>query len=139
MSIRMIRLELATGGHSDVIDITADLETELQRSGLQDGILVVFCPSSTSAVTTIEYESGAVEDLKRAYERLLPEAEDYNHDLRWGDGNGYSHQRASLMGPSLTIPFQGRELQLGTWQQVILVDFDNRPRQREVLIQIIGE
>jgi secondary thiamine-phosphate synthase enzyme len=99
----------------------------------------VFCPSSTSALTTIEYESGAVSDLKRLFDEIIPQNREYAHNARWHDGNGHSHIRASLLGPSLTIPFAGGSLTLGTWQQVIYVDFDNKPRKRELVMQLIGE
>jgi secondary thiamine-phosphate synthase enzyme len=122
-----------------VLDITGDVRTQLQASGLQDGIVTLFTSSSTSALTTLEYESGAVHDLQQLFDRVAPPDIDYRHNLRWGDGNGHSHVRHALVGPSLTIPFVGGALTLGTWQQIIFVDFDNRARSRSVVVQIMGE
>lgn len=131
--------ELETKGFTDIQDITGEVATAIGRSGLGSGIAVVAVPGSTAGVTTIEFESGAVSDLKEAIGRLVPEGGAYTHDARWGDGNGFSHVRAALLGPSLSLPFRGGELVTGTWQQVVLVDFDNRPRQRRVEIQLVGE
>lgn len=131
-------LERATTGDTEILDLTDEVARFVEESGVQSGQVLVFVPGSTAGVTTIEYESGAVEDLKRAIERLAPEGAEYAHDRRWGDGNGYSHVRAALLGPSLTLPVvEGRPL-LGTWQQVVLCDFDNRPRRRRVLLQVVG-
>jgi secondary thiamine-phosphate synthase enzyme len=107
-------------------------------SGITDGSVLLFVSGSTAAVTTIEYESGAVDDLRDAIERLAPAGQSYRHDQRWGDGNGYAHVRAALLGPSLTIPLSGGRMLLGTWQQIVVLDFDNRPRTREVQVQITG-
>ncbi|MEZ0396784.1 MAG: secondary thiamine-phosphate synthase enzyme YjbQ [Anaerolineales bacterium] len=139
MPVKTLSLSLATRGHTDIHDLTADLTRCLSDSGLTFGLLTVFCPSSTSGVTTVEYEPGAVSDLKRLFEELVPAGRDYAHNATWEDGNGHSHMRASLLGPSLTIPFVNRRLTLGTWQQVIFVDFDIRPRRRELIVQIVGE
>jgi len=109
------------------------------RSGLQHGIATIFCPSSTSGVTTIEYESGCLHDLQRLFDEIVNPDRHYAHDARWHDGNGHSHVRAALLGPSLTVPFVNGKLTLGTWQQVIFVDFDNRARRRELVVQLIGE
>ena len=109
------------------------------RIRLSSGTLTVFCPSSTSGLTTVEYEPGAVADLKRMFEELVPSGREYAHNAAWDDGNGHSHMRASLLGPSLTVPFVEKKLTLGTWQQIVYVDFDIRPRQRELVVQIIGE
>jgi secondary thiamine-phosphate synthase enzyme len=133
------RLHYATQGFSDVHDLTADITRLLGGSKLHDGLLTVFVPGSTAGITTIEYEPGVVEDLRQALERLVPRSMPYRHDARWGDGNGFAHVRASLIGPSLTIPFHEKELLLGTWQQVVLIDFDNHPRDREVAVHILGE
>jgi secondary thiamine-phosphate synthase enzyme len=130
---------VATKGFTDVCDLTDSVREALRSAGVTEGLVSVFVPGSTAGVTTIEYESGVIEDLKRACERLAPEGIHYDHDARWGDGNGFSHVRASLLGPALTIPLSGGELMLGTWQQIVLVDFDNRPRTRRVVIQILGE
>ncbi len=132
-------IELDTRGHADMHDITADVATRVRESGIEAGIVTVFCPGSTSALTTIEYESGALADLQRLFDEVAAPDRDYAHNMRWGDGNGHSHVRAALLGPSLTIPFAHRDLLLGTWQQVTFVDFDNRPRSRKLIVQILGE
>ncbi|MDL1910248.1 YjbQ family protein [Chloroflexi bacterium CFX6] len=139
MPIKTLSIKLSTRGNADVHDITDQVAAQVLQSGLKNGTATVFCPSSTSAVTTIEYESGALSDLKRLFDEIIPPNREYAHNARWGDGNGHSHVRASLLGPSLTIPFVNGELTLGTWQQVIYVDFDNRPRRRELVVQLIGE
>lgn len=126
-------------GFSDIIDITDRVAAIVAESGAHDGVAVVFVPGSTAGLTTIEYESGAVADLKAAIERMAPENIHYAHDARWGDGNGFSHVRAALLGPSLAVPFSGGSLTLGTWQQIVLIDFDNRGRNRRVNVQVIGE
>ena len=123
----------------DVIDITEKVAATVQESGLQAGIVVVFVPGATAAVTTIEHEPGLVDDIKAALERIAPEQEEYAHDQKWGDGNGHSHIRASLIGPSLTVPFQKGQLMLGTWQQIVFLELDNGPRDRRVVVQILGE
>lgn len=132
-------IQLSTRGHSDMHDITGDVQRIVRESGVQDGIVTVFCPSSTSGVTTIEFESGALADLKRLFDEVAPEDRPYQHNLRWGDGNGYAHVRAALLGPSLTVPFRNGRLLLGTWQQITFIDFDNRPRRRELIVQVMGE
>lgn len=139
MSVKTETISLRTQGHADMHDITQPVQEALRRSGLQAGIVTVFCPSATSALTTIEYESGALADLRRLFDEIAPQDRAYQHNLRWGDGNGHSHVRAALLGPSLTVPFAGGRLALGTWQQIVHVDFDNRARQRELVVQIIGE
>ena len=130
---------LSTRGNTDVQDITGRLATAVAKSRMANGTVTVFCPSSTSALTTIEYEAGAVSDLRRLFDEIIPPGRGYAHEVRWGDGNGHSHVRAALLGPSLTIPFIERELTLGTWQQVVHVDFDVRARQRELILQLVGE
>ncbi len=137
--VRTAELSLQTQGHADVHDITEAVAREVGRSDLSDGIVTVFCPSSTSALTTIEFEDGALADLRRAFDEIAPPDRDYRHNLRWGDGNGHAHLRAALLGPSLTIPFSKGQLRLGTWQQVVYLDFDNRPRRRTLVVQMIGE
>lgn len=132
-------LRLETNGETDLIDITHEVARGVSESGIDSGIVTVFIPGSTAGVTTIEYESGAIRDFREAIERLAPKDIGYHHDARWGDGNGYSHVRAALQGASLTVPFASSRLLLGTWQQIIVVDFDNRPRSREIILQIIGE
>jgi secondary thiamine-phosphate synthase enzyme len=139
MTVRTESISLNTRGNADIHDITDQIERHVTQSGLRDGIVTVFCPSATSALTTIEYESGALSDLRRLFEEIIPQNREYAHNARWQDGNGHSHVRAALLGPSITIPFVDSRLTLGTWQQVIHVDFDVRPRQRQLVVQILGE
>ena len=139
MTVKSYDIEIGCKGFCDIQDITAQVEARLTDSGVRDGIVTVFIPGSTAAITTIEYESGALADLRRAIEELAPQDREYAHNARWDDGNGFAHVRSALLGPSLTVPVRGGELQLGTWQQIILLDFDNRPRQRTVLVQVLGE
>ncbi len=139
MTVKSCTITLNTRGNADLVDITDPVAQCLRDSGLQNGILTIFCPSSTSGLTTIEYESGALNDLKRLFDQLAPPEQHYDHNARWGDGNGHSHVRAALLKSSFTIPFISGRLTLGTWQQIIYADFDNRPRRREVVVQIIGE
>jgi secondary thiamine-phosphate synthase enzyme len=139
MPVKTFSLILSTRGNTDVHDITAEVASHVAQSGLKDGTMTVFCPSSTSALTTIEYESGAINDLKRLFDEIIPTNREYAHNARWGDGNGHSHVRAALLGSSLTIPFVNGRLTLGTWQQIVYLDFDNRPRERELILQMIGE
>lgn len=131
-------IHVSTGGRGEMVDITELLRQSLQKSGLSCGSVLLFVPGSTAALTTIEYEPGLLCDFPELMEKLIPSDRAYHHDLTWHDGNGFSHLRASLLKPSLTIPFWDRELTLGTWQQVILVDFDNRPRKRRVIVQYTG-
>lgn len=133
------RFSLQTRGDADMHDITGEVTQAVHESGITDGIVTVFTSSSTSGLTTIEFESGALSDLKRVFDEVVPQNRDYAHNLRWGDGNGHSHVRAALLGPSLTVPFGGGRLLLGTWQQIVFIDFDNRPRRRELIVQIMGE
>ena len=132
-------ISIKTKGECDIIDITSDVERIVSQSGVESGTVTVFISGSTAGVTTIEYEPGVVGDFRGMWDRLVPKDIPYRHDERWGDGNGYSHVRASTLGPSLTVPFSNRALLLGTWQQIIVVDFDNRPRSREIVLQIVGE
>ena len=132
-------IEVNTRGNADVLDITMDVTHVINQSGMQDGIVNIFSPSATSALTTIEYESGCVSDLQRLFDEILDPNRHYAHNARWGDGNGHSHARAALLGPSLTVPFTAGTMQLGTWQQIILVDFDNRGRHRRLVVQVMGE
>ena len=138
MTVSSGQCQFSTTAETDVLDLTPKAGEFVATSGVRDGILIVFVPGSTAGVTTIEFESGALEDLKRALELVAPRDQDYEHNLRWGDGNGHSHVRAALMGPSLTIPVRGGRLDLGTWQQIVLCDFDNRPRMRQVHLQALG-
>ncbi len=139
MPVKTLSIRLGTHGNADIHNITDQLSEAVARSGLKDGAVTIFCPSSTSALTTLEYESGALNDLRRLFDEILPSNREYAHNARWGDGNGHSHVRAALLGPSLTVPFVEGRLTLGTWQQVIYIDFDNRPRQRELVVQLMGE
>jgi secondary thiamine-phosphate synthase enzyme len=131
-------LSFSTTAGTDVIDITHAVAEKVAGSGIAEGQALVFTPGSTAALTTIEYESGVVRDLIEAIERIAPKDMDYRHDARWGDGNGYAHVRAALLGPSLTVPVSNGRLALGTWQQIVLIDFDNRPRKRQVIVQASG-
>jgi secondary thiamine-phosphate synthase enzyme len=133
------KISLKTKGDDEIIDITAKVQKHLIESGITRGIVTVFVTHSTCGITTVEYEPGLIEDLGKLWERIAPKNITYAHDARWGDGNGYAHVRASLLGASLTLPFIDKKLALGTWQQIILVDFDNRPRSRTVIVQVMGE
>jgi secondary thiamine-phosphate synthase enzyme len=130
---------LRTTAETDIVDLTPLVNEELRNSAVRNGTVTLFVPGSTAALTTIEFESGVVNDLKNAIERMAPQGMYYEHNERWGDGNGYSHVRAALMGPSLHIPVIDSRMTLGTWQQIVLVDFDNRPRDRRVIVQVTGE
>jgi len=132
-------ISFSTKGFSDIIDITDRVDSVLRHSKIENGLVTVFCPGSTGTVTTIEYESGVLRDLQKAIEKIVPSDVPYEHDKRWGDGNGFSHVRAALMKPGLTIPLIKGRLSLGTWQQIVFIDFDNRKRERNLLVQIIGE
>ena len=132
-------ITLNTKGECDIIDITPDIEQEVAKAGMAKGVVTIFVAGSTASLTTIEFESGVLTDLQGMWERIVPKDITYAHDRRWGDGNGYSHVRASLLGASLTVPFSNKRLMVGTWQQIVLVDFDNRPRSRQVILQIMGE
>ncbi len=133
------RVRLNTRGNADTHDLTERVAEVVSESGVREGTATIFTPSSTSALTTIEYEDGALDDLRRALDEIAPPGREYRHNLRWGDGNGHAHLRAALLGPSLNIPVVDGRLTLGTWQQVLFLDFDVRPRQREVLVQVVGE
>ncbi len=133
------RLKLNTRGHTDIINITEQVAQVVSDSKLKDGIVTIFVPGATGGVTTIEYEPGLVHDFQQAFERLAPYDMEYRHHQRWGDDNGSSHVRASLLGPSLTVPFADKDLLLGTWQNLIFIDFDTRSRSRELILQLIGE
>jgi secondary thiamine-phosphate synthase enzyme len=139
MVVKTQTIQLNTKGNADVLDITGPVSHSLAETGLKAGIVTIFCPSSTSGLTTIEYEPGAIRDLQRLFDEILPPDRQYAHNARWGDGNGHSHVRAALLKASLTVPFVDGLLVLGTWQQIIYVDFDNRSRRRELVIQVMGE
>jgi secondary thiamine-phosphate synthase enzyme len=137
--VKTTTLSLSTRGNTDVHDITDEVARLIQGSQLKDGIAAIFCPSSTGALSTIEFESGCASDLKRLFDEMLPTGREYAHNARWGDGNGHSHIGATLLGASFTVPFVNTRMTLGTWQQIVYVDFDIRPRQRELIVQLIGE
>ena len=132
------RIRIKTNGNSEVIDITGQVAREIDNSAIDNGIATVFAVGSTAGITTIEYESGLLTDFKTLWDRLVPAGLNYEHNRAWGDGNGHSHVRASLLSPSLTVPFASKRMLLGIWQQIVYVDFDNRPRSREIVVQIIG-
>ena len=133
------KIEIPTQGETEMVDITPLVSEQLQTSRLTEGQVLLFVPGSTGGLTTIEYEPGLVADFKSCWERLVPSRVDYQHNRAWGDGNGHSHMRASILGPSVTVPFTRKKMMLGTWQQIVYVDFDNRPRSREIVVQILGE
>lgn len=132
-------IEVSTRGHTDIVDVTTGVKEVLERSGFQEGQLTVFVSGSTAGVTTIEYEPGLLKDLPEALEKVAPTGVTYHHDATWGDGNGYAHVRSALVGASLTVPFKEGRLLLGTWQQIVVMDFDNRSRQRRIVVQMMGE
>ncbi|NIO48167.1 MAG: YjbQ family protein [Candidatus Aminicenantes bacterium] len=139
MKIISDSLSFSTRGFSDMKDLTQEASKKLSENGLQNGILNLFVPGSTGGLTTIEYESGLVKDFSELMEKVIPSNATYHHDARWGDGNGFSHVRAALVGASLNVPFSNGRLNLGTWQQIVFIDFDNRSRSRMVLLQFMGE
>jgi len=139
IKIRTKKLSERTAGFCDIIDITAKVKSRLEEERITRGQVTLFVAGSTAALTTIEYEPGLIQDLKELVEKLIPSNRRYHHDDRWGDDNGFSHLRAALFGPSLAIPVENGALALGAWQQVVLLDFDNRPRTREIIIQLLGE
>jgi secondary thiamine-phosphate synthase enzyme len=131
-------IHLNTRGHCDIQDVTSQVAETVKDAGMQAGIVTVFCPGSTGGLTTIEYESGALADLQQVFDEIAPPDRDYRHHLRWRDDNGHSHVRAALIGPSLTVPFVEGRLTLGTWQQIVFLDFDTRPRSRRLVVQVMG-
>ncbi|MBT3188750.1 MAG: YjbQ family protein [Anaerolineae bacterium] len=139
MAVLTDTLRFNTQGNADSLNITRQVSDAVVKSGIQNGTVTLFTPSSTSGLTTIEYESGCLSDFRRLMDELASPEKDYAHEARWHDGNGHSHVRAALIGPSITIPFVEEKLTLGTWQQIMFVDFDVHPRQRELIVQIIGE
>lgn len=139
MKIINEKIILNTQGNPDLVDITEKIKDALKSTGFKKGNLTVFVVGSTAAITTFEYEPGMIKDMRELYEKLIPRTKHYSHDDTWGDANGFSHLRAALQGPSLVIPFEDGKLALGTWQQVVLAEFDNRPRERQIVVQIIGE
>lgn len=133
------RIGIESSGHADVIDVTRSVRERIAESGLSRGIACLFVPGATGGVTTIEYEPGCVADLRELFDRIAPANADYAHERRWHDGNGHSHVRAALLGPSLAFPFDDGAPTLGTWQQIVFVDFDNRDRRRELILQLVGD
>ncbi len=139
MDIQTKTIELSTKGNTDIHDLTPHIRSLLKESGMQEGQATVFVPGATAGISVVEYEPGLLQDIPAMLEKIAPSGVDYKHNQTWHDGNGHSHLRATLIKPSLTIPFVNQSLTLGTWQQVILLDFDNRPRHREVVVQLLGK
>lgn len=139
MKVITEKIEVNTRGNTDIIDITTKVQEIITNSGLKEGNALVFAVGSTAGITTIEYEPGLLKDLPELFEKLIPSSRPYHHDKTWGDGNGYSHLRASMLGSSFQVPFSKGYLLLGTWQQIVFIDFDNRSRQRKIIVQLIGE
>ena len=139
MAVKDARIQVRTRGDCDIIDITHEVAQRIGESGISDGTVTIFVAGSTAGLSTIEFERGVLSDLQAMWDRIVPRDIPYRHDAAWGDGNGHSHVRASLLGPSLVIPFVKKRLTLGTWQQIVLVDFDNRPRSRDIVVQMMGE
>ncbi len=139
MKVHTSAIELTTSGHSEIVDITNKIEKNLKESGLVEGVATLFSIGSTAGLTTVEYEPGLVKDLKSLFEKLAPEKSKYFHEEAWHDGNGYAHVRSSLLKTSLSIPFIEGKLIVGTWQQIVFIDFDNRSRRRKIVTQFIGE
>ena len=132
-------ISFTTKGFNDIIDITDQVDSVIKHSKIENGLVTVFCPGSTGSITTIEYESGVLRDLQKIIEKIVPSDVPYEHDRRWGDGNGFSHVRAALMKPSLSIPLIKGRLTLGTWQQIVFIDFDNRRRERNLFVHVLGD
>ena len=139
MTVASDTIGLKTSAKDEIIDITHKVQEAVSRSGVMDGLACVFVVGSTAAVTTVEHEPGLVADMREAMDRLYPRNQDYEHHRRWGDGNGHSHIRASFVGPSLTVPVSDSRLVLGTWQQIVFMEFDNKPRSREIAVQVLGD
>jgi secondary thiamine-phosphate synthase enzyme len=139
MAVDTREFKINTKGYCDIRDVTDTVAELVKQSGISEGTVTVFTPGSTAGVTTIEYEPGLLRDLPALFEKLAPRDVPYAHDATWGDGNGFSHVRAALLGASLTVPVKGKSLLLGTWQQIVVIDFDNKSRGRRVIVQIMGE
>ncbi len=137
MAVITKRIQFNTRGNCDIVDITHEVTTEITQGDLQAGIATIFISGSTAGVTTLEYEPELISDTKSMFERIIPQDIEYHHN-QGGEGNGHAHMRAALLGASLSVPFSGRKLMLGTWQQIVIIDFDNKPRSRQVILQIIG-
>ena len=138
MEIMNYEINLQTRGDCDLADITANVSAIISESGIREGHVLLFVPGATGGLTTIEYENGLIRDFRELMERLIPQGARYSHDFRWGDGNGHSHLRAALIGPSLMVPIAAGQMTLGTWQQIIFIDFDNRARHRKLVVQVCG-
>jgi secondary thiamine-phosphate synthase enzyme len=139
MTAEAFGISVSTSGDGDILDLTPKVRESVAQAEIKNGTALVFVPGATAAITTIEYEPGLLKDLPEFLERILPSGKSYHHDQTWGDGNGYAHMRAALIGASFTCPIVGGKLVLGTWQQIVLLEFDNRPRQREIVVQVLGE
>ena len=139
MAVKSDSIRLSTSGHTDIHDVTRQVQRCVEQAGLRAGQVTVFVSGSTAGLTTVEFEPGLVKDLKEAFKKIAPAGDDYHHHATWGDDNGNSHVRASLLGPSITVPFVDGKLTLGTWQQIVLIDFDTRARSRDLVVQILGE
>lgn len=137
--VKSYNLQLSTRGRNEIINITDDVQDIIVNSEINNGSVLIFVPGSTGALSTIEYEPGLIKDLPEFMEKIIPEKKHYYHDETWQDGNGHSHLRATLIGPSLNIPFENKKLQLGTWQQIIFLEFDNKPHNRKIVLQLQGE
>ncbi len=132
-----MKFSISTKGHNDIINITSQVSEKVESSKVKDGICLISCPGSTCGITTIEYETGLIKDLKRALDKIAPVSEDYEHCKKWGDCNGYAHVRSALINPFLTVPIEKGRLKLGSWQQITFLDFDNRARQREIDVKVL--
>lgn len=139
MAVKTYNFNVGTKGFTDIVDITSEVQKIVLESEIENGNALTFVPGATAGITTIEYEPGLLQDYPEFFEKLIPSNKKYHHDETWNDGNGFSHIRASLQGSSFTVPFTQGQLLLGTWQQIILVDFDNRNRSRKIIVQVIGE
>ena len=139
MAVKTYHISLSTKGDGDIQDLTDSVASKLSETKMKDGIVTVFVPGSTASITTIEFEPGLKKDIPEVLNRLIPSGVRYHHDDTWGDGNGYAHVRAAFVGPGITVPFIGGRLSLGTWQQIVLLEFDNRSRRRDIVVQFIGE
>ncbi|MCX5687187.1 MAG: secondary thiamine-phosphate synthase enzyme YjbQ [Candidatus Omnitrophica bacterium] len=139
MGVITKRIKFSTKGNTDIINITTETASAVLNSELKNGSVTIFVPGSTGSITTVEYEPGLVQDLKEFFEKIAPESGKYQHNIRLQDGNGHAHVRATFLGPGISVPFVNGKMQLGKWQQIIFIDFDNRSREREIIVQIIGE
>jgi secondary thiamine-phosphate synthase enzyme len=139
MGVKEYKITFRTRGFTDIKNITEEIKEKIHESGFKEGIAVVFVPGATGGVTTMEFEPGVIRDLQETFEKIAPQNGKYHHDHRWGDGNGYAHIRSAIIGTSVSIPFSNGNLQLGMWQSVVFIDFDNKPRRRELIVKILGE